>query len=53
MLITYAMTLGSEIAIGDQRRIIPSIHRAGSGFKEAWGVHSRQPLSRQLASRFE
>jgi hypothetical protein len=38
MLITYAMTLGSKIAIGDQRRIIPSIHRAGLGFKEAWGV---------------
>jgi len=29
MLITYAMTLVPEIAISDQRQIIPNIHRQG------------------------
>jgi hypothetical protein len=53
MLITYAIILGSKIAIRDQRRIIPSIHSAGLGFKEA-KKHGAQPtaLGSQLGVPF-
>jgi hypothetical protein len=44
MLITYAMTLGSKIAIGGPPRIIPSIHRQAQDSKKVWGVVRRSHL---------
>ena len=54
MLIAYAMTLASKMEIGDQRQIIPSIHRQAPGFKGVGSVdlflRSRRVLSAHFVS---